>query len=526
MVDVSAEQTWVVQVMDPTELELGDNIWEVKPDPELVASIRDVGVLEPVTAVRTAEGRIKVRRGAHRTLCAIEADKPVPVIVVGDEDTTTEAEIERIVSQHAENKYRRVMLPSENANVAVQLSGLGLSDTKIGKRLQMTRPQVKAAKAVVSSEAASSALDLYDLDIMQAALVAEFADDQGRVDELVWAARSGRSLEHIAARYRQADEDQAARRAYVEGVEAEGLRVIQTVPGSTDSVRYVEYLTDEDGSPVDPEAHRTCPGHAVRIEQSMVWVAPDGQVFDDDDDVPDEIRDEVHDEYRWTAIPVCDKATRHGSGKPSQNTQQAADARQQKREDRAAVITGNKEWDAAVDVRREWLRNFLKRKTMPAGAVAFLASEMLTAHYAVTDAFRDHHPLAADLLGITPADSEYVAGHWRDGTTMGLRKAADEASDKRRLVILLAIVLGGNEKALNRQSWRKDPYNKTSGCEQREYLQFIIDQGYQPCRVELLAAGLPTGEEGESEPEAGDDADHQAEGDDADEGEGEADTAV
>ncbi|MFG1913053.1 ParB/RepB/Spo0J family partition protein [Kribbella sp. NPDC048928] len=560
MVDVSTEQTaertaenttgtaLVVEWMDPAELVLGENIWEVRPDPAMVASIRDVGVLEPVTAVRTAEGRIKVRRGAHRTVCAIEAGAQIPVIVVGDEGTTTEDEVDRIVAQYSENKYRRLMKPSEDAAVAVQLSIKGLSDTKIGKRLRMSRPQVKAAKAVAGSEAASAALDEYDLDIMQAAIVAEFADDPERVESLVWRARNSGSLEHLAAHYRQADKDKAAKAAYVEDLETQGLRVVQTVPGSVGSLQYLEYLADADGVPLDQEAHLSCPGHAVRVDQAMVWVAPDGRVFEDDDDIPEELRGEVQDDYVWRSIPVCDQAGLHsrrtwnqdtgstGSGDGegfAAPTLDAEQVREQKRVARAAVIAGNKEWDAAVTVRREWVSGFLQRKTMPAGAVEFLTRELLTAHYAVADAFRDGHPLAADLLGIDPVGTgEYVDNHWFGATALGLRKAADQASDKRRLVLLLGVVLAGNEKALNRQSWRKDDHRKQVGCAQRDYLRFIVSQGYGACPVELQAAGLPTGLDADLETgaqvaeqpgeETGDDQDADDQDADDQDGEGES----
>jgi ParB family chromosome partitioning protein len=69
-----------------------------------VASIREVGVLMPIVAVRTAEGAVRVRYGHRRTLAAIEADRTtVPVIVTGSDDAD---DVARIITQWHENEHR------------------------------------------------------------------------------------------------------------------------------------------------------------------------------------------------------------------------------------------------------------------------------------------------------------------------------------------------------------------------------------------------------------------------------------
>ena len=69
-----------------------------------MASIREVGVLMPIVAVRTAEGAVRVRYGHRRTLAAIEADRPtVPVIVTGSDDAD---DVARIITQWHENEHR------------------------------------------------------------------------------------------------------------------------------------------------------------------------------------------------------------------------------------------------------------------------------------------------------------------------------------------------------------------------------------------------------------------------------------
>ena len=101
---------------------------DVRLDPAFVASIKDLGVLVPIVAVRTAEGAVRVRLGNRRTLGAIEAGRPtVPVLVIADEGTDSRAQVERIVAQYVENTQRAGLTQSEEVSVVATLLDLGLS---------------------------------------------------------------------------------------------------------------------------------------------------------------------------------------------------------------------------------------------------------------------------------------------------------------------------------------------------------------------------------------------------------------
>jgi ParB family transcriptional regulator, chromosome partitioning protein len=66
---------------------------------------------------------VRVPFGHRRTLVAIEADlATVPVEIVGDEATDDAGQIERILTQHAENAHRTPLLQSEQLGVVEQLS--------------------------------------------------------------------------------------------------------------------------------------------------------------------------------------------------------------------------------------------------------------------------------------------------------------------------------------------------------------------------------------------------------------------
>jgi ParB family chromosome partitioning protein len=74
--------TGTLEHLHPTTLLIGENVRDnVALDPQFVASVREHGVLQPITAIRTNAG-IEVRDGQRRTLAAREAKLDMPVYVL------------------------------------------------------------------------------------------------------------------------------------------------------------------------------------------------------------------------------------------------------------------------------------------------------------------------------------------------------------------------------------------------------------------------------------------------------------
>jgi ParB family transcriptional regulator, chromosome partitioning protein len=147
-----------------------------------------------------------------------------------------------------------------------------------------------------------------------------------------------------------------------------------------------------------------------------------------------------------------------------------------------------------VKVRRAWLREVFQRKTAPAGAAEFMAHAVVTGDHAVRRAFEQTHPLAVDLFGVGGAsltssgDDEANAGRVSyPGYTRreDLATLLDGASDKRLMLVTLAVVMAAYEAALDGHSWRHD-----DGCPEQHYLRYLDTLGYNLCDVERLAAGL------------------------------------
>jgi ParB-like chromosome segregation protein Spo0J len=78
-----------VEQVNPATLLVDVNVrGETVADKDLIASIKDLGVLRLIRAVRTADGSLRVETGHRRTLAAIEAGlAAAPVLAIVDEHT-------------------------------------------------------------------------------------------------------------------------------------------------------------------------------------------------------------------------------------------------------------------------------------------------------------------------------------------------------------------------------------------------------------------------------------------------------
>jgi len=476
--------------LDPRELLVDRNIREVRLDPAFVGSIKERGVLVPITAVRTADGKVRVRLGHRRTLGAIQADQAtVPVQIAGNEAEDDAASIDRIIDQHAENAHRDGLTIAENVGVAAQLSLLGVSAAQIAKRTRMSREKVNAALNVAGSTLAMAATTRYDLTLDQAVVVAEFSGDPETVDALIAAAQTGR-FEHTAQRARDDREDATRREAFDQALRETGITVVDGAP-LADTTHSLTSLVDAQGGRLNAENHAACPGHAVYVGTTWGFVDPTTGAAaleqDDDDTEQDDDDDEGQSPQReWgqclTAVPVCTDYAANGHQIPEKTHYGAAerpkmaDLSPQKQEaaraQRRDVIESNKSWRAAETVRRDWLRTFLARKTAPKGTAQFVGTALALNADTIVSIGGNH--LAADLLG---CDSQ---GY---GRSTDLSALIVKASEARAQVITLAQVLAAYEDATDTNSWR----SATDGT--RRYLEFIAANGYQLAGVERRACG-------------------------------------
>jgi ParB family chromosome partitioning protein len=451
-------------VLDPAMLLVDRNIREVRDDAEfrnLVASVKEHGVLQPIVAYRDETGT-RVRFGHRRTLAAVEAGRDVPALVyTGTFTDEAAAEVERILGQHAENTHRTGLSPTDTIAAFGQLAALGVSPAQIARRSKTRRATVDAALAVASSEVASKAAQRWDFVTLEdAALLAEFEDDPEAVKRMVTAAKAGESTAHVAQKLRDQRETVQAIERRTTDLHEVGVPVIAEPPYDEQVIRRLEYLT-HGGESLTVERHASCPGHAAYVKRA--WGADKAET-----------------------VYVCVHPKIHGhTDLHSRTPSGSGELSDEVKAERRRVRENNEAWRSAEKVRRRWLRDFLARRTAPKGAAALVATALAHGEQALGRAFGNRHLRALDLFrmdGMTTDDPDY------DSTRRGMRGLTtllDGVSEARALHVVLGIVLSAYEDSWGTDTWRHP------GAADVRYLAFLMANGYEPSEVERLVLGAP-----------------------------------
>ncbi len=507
--------------LDPHTLVLDTNVRaDVDLDAAFVASIKEHGVLMPIAARKATDGRILVRAGQRRTLAAREAGlRSVPVYVqpLTDVDDTANL-VNRVAEQIVENDQRRELTEGERARGIQQLLDAGISVTKVARKLSVKADTVKAAEAVGKSEAAKTALDTGQLSLAEAAALTEFDAFPGALDRLT-AAAGTRRFEHVVAQLR---EEQAS---WQEQQEAEsqwrekGFTVLDEQPSFTDaSCVELRWLLTAEGDEATENAVTDPSQWAVVIEEdNAVLDAETGEIVDEstvdwntEDDaeaVPAEgLRhaNTVKDgtvylptfyclDYQAAGLTLDSWYARRAgiitdTDAPVGDTEQDAADRAQaeaeeaeaQRRERRKVLALNRLGDAAMVVRREFLAKLLARKTPPKGAGIFTADCLVRDPSLIND--YQGPTVSAELLGV-------------DGST-GLRKLVTDlppTGDARAQVLTLAVVLGALEARTPKDAWRGGGGGYL--VRSRDYLAFLVEQGYELADVERIITGERSADE-------------------------------
>jgi ParB family chromosome partitioning protein len=459
----------MVEQVNPADLLVDRNVRiSTGVDKAFVDSVREHGVLVPVVAVRTAEGGLRVRFGHRRTAAALEVGvQSIPVVVVADEAVSDEGEVARLCQQWAENEHRTGLSGADKLNTIEQLALLGVSPAQIAKRTKARRKDVDAALAVAGSELARAVTCRYDfVDLVQAAVIAEFADDGEAVKGLVKAARDG-GFDHLAQQLRDDRADARRVQELTEALIGQGVTVIDR-PDYRSGVERLDRLGDGHGTALDPDAHASCPGHAAYITPGWEY---------DDSDTAFRAAEAV---YVCTDPKAYGHQPRYSTSSPSRTpaAEMPEAEREQARQQRRTVIANNKAWASSQTVRRAWLRTFLGRKSAPKNSTAFVAAALVHDSYEIRKGAEEGHRLARDLFGCGDPDGPYHSG----GTGL-VAALLDGASDGRAQVVALGVILAGYENCLHGQSWRHPSEAN------RRYFGFLAANGYQLADVEQLASG-------------------------------------
>lgn len=456
----------------------------------------------PITLVRRPDGQLRVRAGHRRNIGCMRAGVSVLGFVAGDEGDEQADRRARLIEQWNENHHREEMTVRDDTAVLRALfDEEAMTEAAIAKATGLDRPQVTASLAVARSETATRAAGEYGIDLLQAAVIAEFDGDDDAVGELLATAeRNPAQLAYTAERLRQTASERRERTAYAATLEAQGYRVWSepSVPWT----RNLHWLRDAEGQEITPEAHETCPGRAVAIAYDWSW-APGAEAayrqaneLADDDEIGEFGSDAEAAEagfrpcWQITAYMCTDpgeyghrnvnQAGRDKAGGPADQVRTQIDAEEAARIKRRQVIAGNKQWRAATTQRQEFLRTLAARKTPPARALTRVLAAMGGCDWDLINALQQGNSLAGELLG-------FKAGTGRDK----IPEMITQASDKRAAVIALIILLASREiPTADEHVWRKDEWQWSSHRKTAApYLAFLRDElGYTLAPIEAAVA--------------------------------------
>lgn len=424
----TTETTGTLVHVDPTTIVLDANVrTDARLDKGFVASVRENGVMQPVVGYRAEDETVHVLQGQRRTLAAIEAGREsIPVYLADNHDDAG-----RIITQMIENDQRAGFTDAERADGYEQLSLLGMTAGQIARRTHSNKQTVEHGLAARQSDTAREHLAA-GLTIEQAAAVAEFDEDDDAVSTLLDSTRRG-GFEHSLSRLRQSRDSARAVAAETERLTSEGTTVLDETPWG--------YYYDGRGAAaplralgVDEDEHTSCPGHAVIVSAT------------------------------WSGEVRTDSACTDWKGNGHENTSAAAGTSgpmdEDEKAERRRVIDGNKDWRAATDVRRDWLRTFTQRKSAPKDTTTVLARLLATASSRVTDGMNDRKGITAEVMG------------------EGWRTAAP-ATAARATIYAATVALAGIEVTYaDVHTWRN-----ITGTD-LDYLRVLTSWGYTPCDLE------------------------------------------
>jgi len=436
--------------------------------PELVASVAAEGVRIPLLITTSPGGGWLVIEGHRRLAAATRAGvAQVPCDVdpgrAGDEAGQY---LDMLLANS--DGYRANYTVLEETAALFAAHEAGANRTRIRKATGRTAAQIKTALAAgalpADTRARAAGLDR-ELTLEDLAVLADGDDDA--TGTLLGALEHGYPVEHTAQRIRQ-DRAEAAEHASLRAsLHAAGVPVTDSLPPDA------AWLTSlsHDGQDLTPEAHATCPGHGATfrawnlLHPAYYCTSPTG-----------------HGHTSRFLLPAA-PGTGHHSGDsdpatPGTHPDPAPDP------GRRLVISGNKAWQAAADVRHRWLTaSLFPRRAVPRQAQAFLARQLI----AMTDPLRSglataaHKPLFTTLTGHDAAGWEHVC---------------DTATTGRLTVLMLAPVITAYEHAMTdaegRNTWRTGRYSPCPRAAASSYLTFLAAIGYHLSGIEqAVADGIP-----------------------------------
>lgn len=445
----------VIESVDPTTLVVAANIRsDVKLSREFISSIKQHGVLVPITVQKSAAG-YDVIDGQRRTLAAVDAGlASVPVYVVA----AIASEGERVLEQLVVNEAREGLSTAETVAAVKQLELFGMPLTAIAKKTGYAKKEVEVALGVGGSVIATKALVEHSLTLDEAAALVEFEDDPELVAQLVESAKRGQ-LAHTAQRFRHDRDEKAARQVVVDDIAKLGFILLEDAPTYEDTTfRKIAHIY------VASESY-------VQVEESVIMAGAGDDLRAYPRKVPGEWVGNVRAEGYWEAGFAVTNWESHGwfaqsYGQSAPTGPKSEAEKQLGRDQREAT----KLWRSATVVRVAFLAELLQRKAPPSGW------ELLVAKY-LTGYNTESWGGVIAALSLSHDGDSY--------SQRGTVEKALAANPSRAPHVAAGVVLGSIEGAtdFDKKGWQRE--------HTPAYLRQLIGWGYNPSEQEQALADKP-----------------------------------
>ena len=144
------------------------------------------------------------------------------------------------------------------------------------------------------------------------------------------------------------------------------------------------------------------------------------------------------------------------------------------------MISGNRAWRAAAEVRKRWLASLFARRTAPREVAPFVARQLLT----MPDPVRS---------GLAAAPGRVLFSEITGQPAASWLEACDTVAAGRVPLLMLGPIVTAFEQAMTegegRNTWRLDRYSPCPRDEAGRYLAFLGTLGYQLSDIERAVAG-------------------------------------
>ncbi|MGX2994921.1 ParB N-terminal domain-containing protein [Streptomyces sp. JNUCC 64] len=473
---------------------------------QFVESFRSEGCRIPVKVQRLEGGIIQVNDGHRRFWGAREAGLTHLPYEWDDEDRDAAGQFLDMITT---SQQRKGLTTREMNQAMFSAAEAGAQVGRIAKAAGVRQKDVRTLVKVRNDEklsAAISAASGYVWTFEHMAALSEFADNPealAAITEAAAAKGANESKVQWAIEVERVKRDKAAKAAaHRAELEAAGQKIRDIEELSERAVRVWRL------SGVTEEEHAGCKG--------QVWV------FDDR-------RGDRYEPYCSAPGLYGHTAPEGAKGSGTGGTRTAAEV-EAERAARAAVKAGNIDWDAAEVIRRKWLADLIKSRSLPKAStnalIRHVNEALLSGTWGISDGL-NKGPTTEILSAFLGLNIQQA----KDRSTFAQHAAKDP---RRAPQLQFAAIAAVREKCANRSAWRTDeqhaPWTRkptaawfrvleSLGYQLTPIERSVADETpYDPANKEPRTSLLGSEPEAEPDAEQGDQEPDAEPGEDEDEG--------